>query len=247
MFNTIEKRVPLKSIIAAQIEEAIINKKYLPGSKLPSENELCEQFNVSRTSVREALQILSAHGLITVEKGKGIFVNKVNSQNVVAPLENYLKLSLDSDYVLHLVHARQILEPAIAREASLNHNAKDIEILEADIELLKNSKGGYKELADLDMKFHYDLAKSTGNIVVPLLLKPINNLLPELKSAIYANIDEAKETAVTWHENILNAVKAGDGEQAYAYMVEHLYIAEKHAQEVVKAAKEGSIEKEITE
>lgn len=242
MFNTIEKRIPLKKIIASEIEDTILSKKYPPGTKLPSENELCKQFNVSRTSVREALQILSAHGLITVEKGKGIFVNKVTYENVVAPLQNYLKLSLDSDYVLDLVHARQILEPAIAREASINHNENDIKTLEDDIELLRNCKGGYKELAELDMKFHYDLAKSTGNIVVPLLLKPIHSLLPEVKSAVYATINEAKETAVTWHSNILEAVKRRDPDKAYSFMVEHLKIAEEHAKRVVKAAKEGELE-----
>ncbi len=94
MFNSIEARVPIKQLIASEIEDAILTKKYLPGAKLPSENELCAQFNVSRTSVREALQVLSAHGLITVEKGKGIFVNRITSESVINPFEKYLKQRL---------------------------------------------------------------------------------------------------------------------------------------------------------
>ena len=55
IFSPLESRESISKLISAQIENAIFEKKYLPGSKLPSENELCEQFGVSRTSVREAL------------------------------------------------------------------------------------------------------------------------------------------------------------------------------------------------
>ena len=47
MFNPLHERISIKELIAAQIEEAILNKKYLPGGKLPSENELCKMFGVS--------------------------------------------------------------------------------------------------------------------------------------------------------------------------------------------------------
>ncbi|MFC2084543.1 FadR/GntR family transcriptional regulator [Bacteroidota bacterium] len=229
MFTSLGERIPIKQIIVSEIEDAILTKKYLPGSKLPSENELCAQFNVSRTSVREALQILSAHGLITVEKGKGIFVNRITSESVVNPLEKYLKQSLDRNYVLDLVHARQILEPAIAKEASLNHDEEDIERLVHNIDMLKTCDGGYQELANIDMLFHQDLARATKNVVVPLLLKPIHNLLPELKSRVYATVDDAKDSAVTWHSKILEAVKERDSQSAFDGMVEHLKIAERHA------------------
>ncbi len=82
MFNPLDKRVSIKELIASQIEDAIFEKKYLPGSKLPSENELCNMFGVSRTSVREAIQVLQAHGLVSIEKGKGIFVKSISSESV---------------------------------------------------------------------------------------------------------------------------------------------------------------------
>ena len=77
------QRISIKEIIASQIEEAILGKKYLPGSKLPSENELCKMFGVSRTSVREAIQILHGHGLVSIEKGKGIFVKNTFLRKVL--------------------------------------------------------------------------------------------------------------------------------------------------------------------
>jgi len=237
MFKSVEERVPIKEIIVKQIEEAILDKKYLPGSKLPTELELGEQFGVSRTSVREAIQILSARGLISVEKGRGIFVNKITSESVSVPLRNFLKLKLDRNSIIDLTHARQILEPTIAREAALNRTDDDIKILENDIAIHRESKGNSTKLAELDMKFHYDIALATNNIVVPLLIEPITSLLPEIKPYVYANIEDAKEVALTFHRRILDAIIQKDGDLAFNEMMIHLTTAEKHAKETLDILK----------
>lgn len=234
MFTKVDERIPIKDIIVSQIEDAILTKKYLPGSKLPTENELCRQFNVSRTSVREALQVLTARGLISVEKGKGIFVNKLSAETVSNPLKKLLQLKLDRNYVLDLTHARQILEPAIAREAAKNRTDNDIQILENDFVELKNCLGDFDELASLDMLFHLDLAKATHNLIVPLLIQPIHSLLPEIKPYVYAKVEDSKEAALIWHRKILDAIINKDEDTAYNEMLEHLKIAEQHAVRVLE-------------
>ena len=233
MFTSIDDRIPIKQLIASQIEDAILSKKYVPGSKLPSENELCEQFNVSRTSVREALQILVAHGLITVEKGKGIFVNRITSESVVNPLEKYLRLKLDRHYVLDFVHARQMIEPTIAYQAALNHDIDDIMKLQESIDKLAVCESKPTIIAQYDMMFHQTLAEATKNIIIPILIRPIHNMMPELKTKVVANVDDAREKAVEWHLKILTAVKNGDANEAYNCMVEHLKIAEEHASKMI--------------
>jgi GntR family transcriptional repressor for pyruvate dehydrogenase complex len=196
--------------------------------------ELGKQFNVSRTSVREAVQILSARGLVTVEKGRGIYVNKITSNSVIDPLKNFLKLELDEDSAMDLTHARQVLEPAIASEAAKNRNEEDLRILNDDIEALEKCKGSFEELAALDMQFHLDLAKATHNIIIPLLIQPIHSLLPRIKPYVYANVDDSKDSALVWHKKILNAIVNQDQETAYQEMIEHLKIAELHARKVLK-------------
>ena len=234
MFNSIETRVPIKQLIASQIEDAILTKKYLPGAKLPSENELCEQFNVSRTSVREALQILSAHGLITVEKGKGMFVNRITSESVISPFEKYLMQRLDRHTVTDLIRARQMIEPSIARQAALNRTEEDLKNLEDDIKNMEECTEGYKEQVELDMIFHQHLALATKNQIVPLLLRVIQGILPELKSQVYVNVEDAKEAAIIWHSKIFDAVKRGDADNAFQSMVEHLKKAEEHSNKVLQ-------------
>ncbi len=239
MFKQVGERISIKELIVQQIESAILSKQIKPGEKLPSENELCSQFGASRTSVREALQLLSASGLIRIEKGKGIFVEEISSRSVSAPLSKYLQMRLDEYYMLDLVKARQLFEPPIAYEAALKHNDEDVEVLENDIELLKKSERGFKELAKLDMNFHQHLARATRNKVVPLLLEPLQKLMPEVKSTVYANIDQAKESAIEWHDKILEAVINKDPQLAYERMTEHLNIAEEHANKTLKKINEN--------
>lgn len=229
MFKQVGERISIKELIVEQIEQVILTKKMAPGEKLPSENELCQQFGASRTSVREALQSLVAKGLVYVEKGKGIFVNEITSESVSAPLSKYLQMRLDKYYMIDLVKARLIIEPAIAYEAALHHTKENIEILKQDIYALEIYEGDYKELATLDMNFHHHLAQATQNKVVPLLLKPVQELMPEVKSTVYAKVSDAKQSAVIWHEKILDAVIKGDAQLAQARMTEHLKIAEEHA------------------
>jgi GntR family transcriptional regulator, transcriptional repressor for pyruvate dehydrogenase complex len=233
MFKAVKARIPIKEIIVQQIENAILEKKYLSGDKLPTESELGKQFGVSRTSVREAIQMLSARGFVTVEKGRGIYVNKITAASVVDPLKKFLKLKLEINNALDLTHARQILEPAIAREAAKNRTDDDIKQLQNDIFALENCKGNSEKLAALDMLFHLNLAKATHNMVIPLLIQPIHSLLPKIKPYIYEKVDDSKAAAILWHKKILKAIIDLDEERAYTEMMEHLKIAELHAKKIL--------------
>ncbi|OIO19337.1 MAG: hypothetical protein AUJ54_06810 [Ignavibacteria bacterium CG1_02_37_35] len=228
----------MSSLIIRQIEKAILDKKYLPGAKLPSEFDLCNQFGVSRTSVREALGTLEAQGLIVIQKGRGMFVNKLSSDTVTNSLRKYLVRMTDRNYVMDLVHARQILEPAIAFYAALNHNDDDIKRLEEDINKLKICQEDYTELANIDTLFHLHLARASRNRIMPLLLDPIHKLIPEIKSSVYETVGDARDSALIWHQKILDAVIKRDAKAARLAMEEHLTIAEEHAERMLAAQKE---------
>lgn len=236
MFNPLEERVSIKELIAAQIEEAILNKKYLPGSKLPSENELGKMFGASRTSVREAVQILHAHGLVSIEKGKGIFVKNISSESVSNNILKFLEHRFEGDYYFDLIHARQIIEPGIAYLSALNRSDDDLKKLAKDIEDIKNNDGDAAKHSEYDTAFHMHLAQSSKNKLLPLLLKPIHKLMPVVKSKILSNVDEAKQSAVVWHTKIYEKVKNQDPEGAKNAMVAHLEIAEKHIEHAVSAS-----------
>jgi len=236
IFAPLGNRTILSKSVEDAIVEAIQSKKIETGAKLPPEMELCKQFGVSRTVVREALRALKSRGLISIIKGKGMFVRRISGEDAADPLHFYLRMNFERNYVMDIVRARQILEPAVAELASKNRTEEDIERLSSDIELLKTCDDKFTELSRVDTQFHIDIAKSSGNSLMPLLLEPIHRLIPEVKSSVYATVKEARESAVLWHERILNGIIKGNSQAARQAMVEHLKIAEDHAEQMLRAS-----------
>lgn len=228
IFTPIGERLLLSKSVEARIEEAILSRALAPETKLPSEQELCAQFGVSRTAVREALRTLSGRGLVRIVKGKGVFVNNPTAETVTNPLHLYLHLLHEHTHVLDVIHARQMIEPSIAASAALNHTEEDAEKLERDLEELKNCSGEQTALSSLDMKFHLDVAKASENPIVPLIIDPIHRLMPKIKSDVYGVVKDAQASAVEWHSKILDAILRRDPVAAREAMEKHLKIAEEH-------------------
>jgi GntR family transcriptional regulator, transcriptional repressor for pyruvate dehydrogenase complex len=237
MFEPVGKTRLLSKLVESQIEEAIRSKAVLPGEKLSSEQELCKQFNVSRTALREALRMLAARGLVVIMKGKGIYVQNISAETVTDPIYLYLQMQSDSNYILDVIHARQIIEPPIAALAALYHTQADAERLKNDQSAFIASGGNDQDLSRLDMNFHLDIAKASENLLVPLLLEPLHRLAPRIRSSVYATVTDAKKLAVEWHENILTAILDRNAENARLAMVRHLEIAEQHDQQIIHSQK----------
>ncbi|HNU78409.1 MAG TPA: GntR family transcriptional regulator, partial [Prolixibacteraceae bacterium] len=138
IFGKISIGQTLSQKIERKIEEAIRQKKLVPGAKLPSERELCESFAVSRTALREALRRLSARGLINVRKGSGMFVSEINIEDAIKSLNLYYDLKFDSNLISQIIEVRRLFEPEIARLAARNHTEEDISILRDNITDLIN-------------------------------------------------------------------------------------------------------------
>lgn len=230
----VTSRGSLSKAVESQIEEAIRLKVLTVGVRLPTELELSKQFQVSRTAVREALRVLSAKGLITIVKGKGIFVRDLSSSIATDSIDLYLHLQGARNYALDVVQARQIIEPPIAASAALYHTKDDAERLKKDFDDHNRSQGDYSELARLDMTFHLDIARASENFLIPLLLEPIHKLMPQIKLSVYAAGADSKALAVKWHRKILDAILRRDAEAAQQAMTRHLAIALRQVEQMLK-------------
>ncbi len=234
MFQKVGARRLLSHTVAEQIEQAIKEKQLSPGERLPSELELCKTFGVSRTAVREALGMLSARGLISIQKGRGMFVNIFSATSVTDPMRLYLSMNYQKVFVLDVIHARQAIEPSIAAVAAAKRSAEDIAKLQRNVEELRAAREDYTQLAALDMAFHLDIARASQNPLMPLVIEPIHRLMPEIKSSIYATVAHARDSALEWHSKILDTLIAKDAAGAKDTMTEHLRIAEGHARRMLK-------------
>jgi GntR family transcriptional repressor for pyruvate dehydrogenase complex len=228
MFKKLVSRQLLSLTVQEQIEQVIKEGKLPAGGKLPTEMELCENFGVSRTVMREALRGLSAKGMISIEKGRGMFVKEISASSVTDPMHLYLTLNHKSDYGLDVVHARQAIEPSIAAMAAVHRTEEELRLLQDNHQRLIEWKEDYLLLAKLDSEFHLLIAKASDNPIMPLVIEPIHKLMPKIKLAIYGVVKDAHASAVDYHGKIVDAIAAQDEQAARHWMEEHLKNAEAH-------------------
>lgn len=239
-FERIKRPATLSQEIVQNIERSILERKLVPGQKLPTEQELCDMFSVSRTAVREALRMLSAKGLVTIRKRSGIFVNDMTSADVSAGLDLYLKLKFDKDYILYVFSLRQALEPHVARWAAEQRSMSDVWEMEKVILRMSECPPEERETESrLDQEFHAQIAAATKNPMVPLVLQPVFSLMPKIRAMVYAYIPDCVSSALDHHRRILNAIRQRDGEAAYQAMQIHISSAAGQASEVIDIINKG--------
>lgn len=220
IFSKIGTGLTLSQKIERKIEEAIRQKKLLPGEKLPTEKELCAQFAVSRTALREALRRLSARGLIDIRKGSGMYITELKIEDAINSLHLYYDLNFNSNLILQIIEARRLFEPEIARLAAQNRTDEDIKKLQKNMTELEKCNPDNTQLeVDLINKFHMTISKSTGNPIIIISLEPVYSLLPRLRNLIYGNIDGEKDYTMKYQSEILEAMKKKDSQKAYEVSV----------------------------
>ncbi len=241
MFKSITTREPLSKKIVAEIEEAIKQKKIPVNGQLPSEKELCAQFNVSRTVLREALKILGGMGMVTIRKGKGVFVNDISTSTVSSHIERYLLMKLEKQQILDVHYVREIIEPDIVAAAALSRTDEDIEKLQKNYEKFKDPNIDFKERSNLDGEFHLMIAKATKNSLLPMILEPIYNVMYEIRSAVYPAVKGSGHSAIIWHKKIVDAIIEKDAETARTSIIRHLEISREHTKKLLKSMQDESI------
>jgi GntR family transcriptional repressor for pyruvate dehydrogenase complex len=220
VFSKIGSGLTLSQKIERRIEEAIRQKKLLPGSKLPTEKELCGQFAVSRTALREALRRLSARGLIDIRKGSGMYITELKIEDAINSLHLFYDLRFNSDLILQIIEVRRLFEPEVARLAATNRREEDIRILEKNLHDLEKCNPDNTQLeVDLINRFHMNLSKATGNPIVIISLEPVYSLLPRMRNLIYGNIEGEKDYTVKYQRDLLDALRKKDTQKAYEVSV----------------------------
>lgn len=207
--------------VRMQIEEAITRGDFGPGDKLPSERELVETFGVSRMSVREAIRSLEALGLVSVQQGRGAFVNDRRS-GLGEPLARWLAMHRDEVFDLHRV--RGALDELAAQCAAEHSDPEAVERLVLAHEALdeKVRDGApVEELMRLDLDFHIAIAEASGNRLLYDLLFDLHTLLAEARRFSFAT-GGRPPSSVEEHGKIADAVTRGDAAGARAAMRSHV-------------------------
>jgi GntR family transcriptional repressor for pyruvate dehydrogenase complex len=206
--------------VANKLQEMILQSNMKPGEKVHPEVELTKLFNVSRTTIREAIKLLKERGLVDISHGKGVFVAEPNECKITALLSLYMKLNGAID-IKDLYEIRRILEVPMAGLATKAASEKDIELL---LQLYGEMSCGMKDevrYVQADLEFHMVLARATKNRLFMLLLAPLIEVLAADRITIY-KCNEAPIRGQEGHLEIVNAIKERDAQKAMKAMAEHL-------------------------
>lgn len=179
--NSIIQKKSLAEEVAEQLQKEITEGKLKEGDKLPIEPELMKIFGVGRSTIREAIKMLLNRGYLSVQQGRGTFVE--SQMPTSEPFEQRLKRADIRD----LYDVRKILEAAIAERAALRRTEQDLkEIQRYAMERKTSAKDGLlKECIEADIHFHVAVAKATHNEILFELYRSASVHLQKGYSHIY--------------------------------------------------------------
>jgi len=213
-------RASLSDGIVEQIAALIASGGLKPGDRMPSEKELCRQFHVGRTSVREALRSLAALGVVESHAGDGTFV----AANAGAGLERSLRFAvlLDAREVEDLVEARVTLETQLAGLAAQRRTAGDLAEMREAIAGMKAAREDAEAYLASDLRFHLAIARAAGNSILLTMLETTRGYLQTWIRETLASSKRRGSMSITEHGRILAALEDGDAEKAAEGMRAHL-------------------------
>ena len=223
------ERKRLSDQIIEKIIAMIGSGELKPGDKLPPEPQLMEQFDVGRSSIREAFGALALLGLVNVSPGHGTYITE--SPDRAQPKSMGLSLiTIGHDKIRELVEARSELEQSIVRLAAERATEEVISELKAQhkklIDGLKEGLKSGQKLIEADLGFHAVLSKASNNSLLARFLselrQPMRNWMEQM-----AKYDWDFEQVLEEHQAILNAIEAHDTEAAQSAMRIHVEIAGK--------------------
>lgn len=230
--------------VVEYIQSEIKKGNLTPGDKLPSEQVLSKELQISRASLREALQKLEVSGVIDIKHGKGSFVSSNPSVEALKNLIPPLLLSINQG-VIKLLEARRFVEIGTARLAAKNASQEQKIFLKDCIDKMEKAlqNEDFDSFQQADLDFHLKIAESSGNEVLARILDALRDLMVEQLNVIL-QVPGRMDSSLEYHKKVYKAVRNGDGEKAGQAIDKHISNAEedfrKSDKEEVKNIKPSS-------
>ncbi|MBE0363034.1 GntR family transcriptional regulator, transcriptional repressor for pyruvate dehydrogenase complex [Pseudoalteromonas ulvae UL12] len=171
------KAAKLSDVILEQLENMILEGSLAAGQKLPPERELAKQFDVSRPSLREAIQKLEAKGLVTRRQGGGTYVKNQLEGGMTDPLFELISKHPESQF--DLLEFRHALEGIAAYYAALRGTTTDYAKIQTSFDLIMAEEGNIEAKAKAINGFHFSIAEASHNVVLLHLVRGMEALLEQ--------------------------------------------------------------------
>ena len=215
------KRSNLVEQVFHALRENILSGVFKDGDLLPTQELLAQQFGVSRTVLREALNKLSSLGLIKSHQGRGTFVQMPNVQSVMGPIIS--SLQMDNEATQELIEARYHLESTIVQLAAKWAKPEQVDALKESIAQMEQGQktGDIKTFSKADLAFHMQLAEMSKNRVLERIIEVIREMLVKFLED-FNRVPGTQQRAIAYHKRICKAIEANDPIQAEKQTRKHL-------------------------
>jgi len=211
---------PLKEQVIGQLKRLVEDGVLRPGDQLPSERELSEQLQVSRGTVREAVQFLHALGLVEIRHGSGTFI--ASSRDVHELRREWQRWTLGHSGRIHdLLEVRRGLESFAAELAATRLVLDGLDAMADAIAQMKAATDDVAALVQADVAFHRALCETTGNAALIELADALGQQLLRERATLW-DMPGRPARSLEEHVSIYEAIKAGDAAGARACVLEHL-------------------------
>lgn len=207
----------LVNITINKILNMIKEQKLKPNDKLPTVDELASAFSVGRSTIREALKVLSAQNIIVIKQGAGTFVSE--KEGISRDPLGLEYISDDINVIFDMVTLRLIFEPEMASMAAQFAIRKDIQDIKYYCEEVEQLIEQGEDYHKADAGFHIAIAKASGNGVIHKITQVIHS---SIKKNIFMTDNILCKDTVIFHRRITNCIENGDINGARYAMINHL-------------------------
>jgi len=211
--------------VAALIQTSILVGDLRPGSRLPDESELAERHGVGRSTVREALRVLSGRGWVHTVRGPtgGVFVSQPDAQAMGRDLGDDLAFLIGGESVsfAEVLEARHIHEETAVRLAAARAGPAEVERIRRLAEMGNHLADDPERFTRANVEFHVAVSEATHNRLLLLWMWAMRQVLEGVMGAA-ASTRERRLHVAKQHVAIANAIAARDPEAAVAAMGLHL-------------------------
>jgi DNA-binding FadR family transcriptional regulator len=215
----------LTTMVADNICKVIQERKLTVGEKIPNEFELAKLFHVGRGTIREAVKLLISKNILEIRRGTGTFV--CEKQGVVDDPFGFHYTEDKTKLIADLVTIRLILEPEIAFLAAQNVTDDEIAQMEDMAHRIETLAAEKKDYCAEDIAFHTLLAQSSRNMVMPNLIPVIHYGIEWYNRSLG---EYERQKALSYHIEIIKALKIRDPNKAKSAMQAHLAYNKKNVQ-----------------
>lgn len=211
--------------IVNQITDSIIAGDLKPGDKLPTEPDLCDAFKVGRNSVREAIKILEAYGIVYIKRAEGTFINDTYTSKMLDPM--LYGILLQKDFASDIIELRKVLDIGVLHSVMQNITPEQLETIHkrlADLEeLLSSPSCEVAKLLDADMAFHTAITQATDNQLILSMYSYVERITaPSRKDAMQMIFDtNAKAELIELHRNIVTIIEDKKTSEIEAVLSSH--------------------------